>query len=170
MKNYFALSAAALATFAMPASAIAQQADCVSRAESRAVTANLLPPLLKSTAKRCTPKLGNGSYLATNADRLADRLTPIADRNLPATVSAIERIGGNPLPNNPALIEFGRAAIADGITKEFSTETCDVVDRLTRELAPLPPENFVNVFALFLQAGIDGSEQSPLKVCKAERS
>ena len=172
MKNltkYAAAPLAMAASFALPASAIAQQADCVSRAESQAVTANLLPPLLESAAKRCGPKLDNSSYLRTNSKQLARRLTPLADRSLPATVRAFERIGGNPLPENETLLNFGRIAIADGITKDLDTASCDVIDRLTRELAPLPPQNFANVFALFLEAGINGSDSSPLKVCEARR-
>ena len=169
MFKTIASATTALAALAMPATAIAQQADCVSRAESQAVTANLLPPLLESAAERCGPKLGASSYLARNADRLSQRLTPLADRSLPATVGAFERIGGNPLPDNPALLDFGRTMIAQGITKDLDTASCDVIDRLTRELAPLPPENFANVFALFLEAGMNGSAESPVKVCEAPR-
>lgn len=169
MITRFAASIAAIAAFATPAAAIAQQASCVSRAESQAVTANLLPPLLLSAATRCAPRLGSGSYLAANADRLAQRLTPLADRSLPVTVCAFERIGKNPLPDNPALLELGRNVIANGITKDLDVKSCDVIDRLTRELAPLPPENFANVFALFLEAGINGNAKPPLKVCEPAR-
>lgn len=161
---------AGLAAFALPAAAVAQEARCVSRAESRAVVANLMPALLTSAAQRCGPQLGGASYLAANAPRLAQRLAPHGERSWPLARAAIEKLGGNPLPDNPALIELGRQALATGITGKLDAKACGAVDGLAEQLAPLPPENFANVFALFLEMGVNADRKSAIKVCPAPQS
>lgn len=161
---------AGLAAFCMPATAIAQQAKCVSRAESRAVVANLMPALLTSAAQHCGPQLSGASYLANNAPRLAQRLAPHGEAAWPAARTAIEKLGGNPLPDNPALIELGRQALATGIAGKMDAKACMGIDALAEQLAPLPPANFANVFALFLEMGVNADRKSAIKVCPAPGS
>lgn len=156
-----------LAALAIPASAVAQEARCVSRAESRAVVANLMPALLTSAARHCGPQLGARSYLAANAPRLAQRLAAHGEASWPVAQRAIETIGGNPLPDNPALLELGRQALATGITGKMDANACIAVDALAEQLAPLPAENFANVFALFLEMGVNADKKAAIKVCPA---
>lgn len=155
------------AAFALPASAIAQDARCVSREESRAVVANLMPTLIASTARKCAPQLGAGSFLAANGELLGHSLTPHAEAAWPGARAALERLGGDLLPDNPALIDLGRIALAERIAGKLDADTCRLVDTLTQELAPLPPENFANVFALFLEAGMNTDQNAAFKVCRA---
>ena len=169
LKTVLAAPIALAAAAALPATAVAQQADCVSRAEARAVTANLMPDLLQSAGERCGRVLGGSSFLAQNDDRLAAKLQPTADASWATARGALERLGGNPLPDNEALVDMGRKLLANGITKDLDREACGFVNDLTRELAPLPPRNFVNIFSLFLEAGINGNDESPIKVCKTPR-
>ncbi len=155
------------AAIALPTAAIAQKAQCVSREESRAVVANLMPTLIASTARKCASQLGADSYLAANGERLGRSLTPHAEAAWPEARATIARLGGNILPDNPALVDLGRIALAEGIAGRLDASTCGLVDTLTRELAPLPPENFANVFALFLEAGLNEEPNATLKVCPA---
>lgn len=152
--------------FALPGSVIAQERACISRAESQAVVAHLMPNLVTSVNKRCRALLADQTFSAREAARLSERLSPLAQRSWPAARSALERQGGNPLPNNEAILNFGRVAIADGVANGMDENACGVVDQLLVELAPLPAENFANVFALFLETGINADPNSALRVCK----
>lgn len=160
---------AAVACAGLPASAMAQDKRCVSRAESQAVVAHLMPSLLGSVQKRCAAQIGTGSYLATRGSALADRLTPLSRAAWPEAKLALERQGGQPLPDNEAILNFGRQAIADGVANGMDANACRFTDQLLTQLAPLPPENLTNVFSLFLEAGINNSKDSPLRVCEAQR-
>lgn len=168
MKRIFrtSMAVAAVACASLPASAIAQEQRCVSRAESQAVVAHLMPSLLTSVGNRCTSKLGSRSFLATQAGPLADRMTPLSHRSWPAAKAALERQGGNTLPDNVAILDFGRTAIADGIANGMDRDACEVVDQMLEQLAPLPPENLANVFSLFLESGINNDPKSALRVCE----
>lgn len=157
----------ALAAVALPSSAIAQEQRCVPREDSQAVVANLLPALLNSAARKCSPHIGGG-YLASNADALAQRLTPQAQRSWPQAKGTLEYVMQTELPDNDVVLEFGRQALAEGITKDLDRNACNALDRLTEQIAPLPPDNFANVFSLFLEMGIDRNEDSDLKICPAE--
>lgn len=163
-----ATAVAALAVGAMPASAVAQE-RCITRAENRAVVSHLMPNLIDSVSVKCARSLGGGSFLAQNGDMLASDLEPLSRQSWPAAKTALERQSGNPLPDNEAILDFGRKAIADGVANGMNAESCNVVDQLMEQLAPLPPENMANVFALFLEAGLNSNEDSQLKVCEAPR-
>lgn len=160
---------ATAACIALPASAVAQDGKCVSRAESQAVVAHLMPTLLESAGKNCAPKLGNSSYIAANGAALSAKLTPLSKKAWPATKAALERQSGDALPDNEMLLDLGRVAIAEGITGKLDADSCGMVDQLMRQLAPLPPENLAKVFALFLETGLNESKNSPIKVCQTKR-
>ncbi len=167
MNRWAAPALAMLAIAAMPATALAQQ-KCMSRAESRAVVAHLMPDLVASAATRCG-RSGSAPYLAANGTRLAERMTPLSRRNAPAAIRALEKQSGTKLPDNELILRLGRAAIADGVTREMDADACTMVDRLLEQLAPLPPENLANVFALFLEAGATNAKKSPITICEAKR-
>ncbi|MGB7420194.1 MAG: hypothetical protein WA918_13540 [Erythrobacter sp.] len=164
----FASLAMGLAALALPASAIAQDTHCIAQSESRAVVANLLPDMIRATASACRTDLPRGAYLPANADRLATSLTPLAEASWSQARGTYETIIGSELPDSPELIAFGRMALADGIARELDAQACDTVDRLVAQIAPLPPENFANVFALFLELGANNSADSPLRICAAK--
>lgn len=156
----------AIAAIAVPSSAIAQEQRCIAREDSQAVVANLLPSLLNSAANKCGPQVQN-SYLASNAGALSQRLTPLSERSWPQARTTLEYVMNTEFPENAEILQFGRQALADGITKDLDRSACEAVDRLTEQLAPLPPENFANIFALFLEMGLNGNKESDLKICSA---
>jgi hypothetical protein len=159
--------AAALACLSLPAAAIAQDQRCVSRAESQAVVAHLMPNLLRSVSQKCAAFAGRDSFLQNGASDLSDRVQPLSRQSWPAAKRALERQGGTALPDNEALLNFGREAIANGVASGLDRNECQMVDSLLEQLAPLPPRNLANVFALFLEAGLNNTKDSPLKVCPA---
>ena len=164
------ISTAALAVIAclsLPASAIAQDKRCISRTESQAVVAHLMPNLLTSTTKRCGASLGATSYLVRDGSRLATKMTPQAQANWPAAKRALERQSGAALPDNPTLLDFGRQAIADGVANKMDANGCRMVDQLLEQLAPLPAANLSKVFALFLEAGVNNSKEAAFRICES---
>ena len=161
-----AAAVTALLGCALPSTAIAQERSCISRAESQAVVAHLMPNLVDSVSKRCDALLADQMFTARDAARLSERLAPLAQRSWPAARSALERQSGSPLPASEAILKFGRIAIADGVADGMDSDTCRIVDQLLVELAPLPAGNFANVFALFLEAGMNSDPDSALRVCE----
>ena len=160
-----ALTALALGAAAALAPALASaQGSCISRAESQAVVAYLMPDLVDQAAKRCAPLLGP-SYLGERGGALADRMTPLSRAAWPDAKRALERQSGTALPDGGILVDIGRVAIAEGIVRELDGESCAVLDPMLAHLDPLPPENLANVFALFLEAGMNGDPDSDLRVC-----
>ncbi|MGB7406665.1 MAG: hypothetical protein WA906_13330 [Pacificimonas sp.] len=157
---------------ALPGAAVAQSEaagrSCVSPEESRAVVANLLPDILKQSAISCRAQIGEDNWLTRDGASFAMDLEPLADRAWPDAKRALERIAGNPLPDDPAMLAIGRSVIAAGIATNLDAGACDTVSRLTAELAPLPPANFAGVFALFLELGIAENADVPFRVCRAE--
>ncbi|MGB3737932.1 MAG: hypothetical protein WA948_01110 [Pontixanthobacter sp.] len=162
----FAIFLAGISAAALPASAIAQDRQCVSRAESQAVVAHLMPTLLTTLEKNCARKIGKDTYLSRNVTKLAANAKPASQRAWPMTRAVFERQGGDKLPDNETLLEFGRMAIAEGITGRLKADECNTVSTLIEQLAPLPPQNFNNVFALFLEVGMNETKDSPIRVCK----
>ena len=146
---------------ALPAAA----QSCISRAESQAVVAHLLPDLVESVERRCVPILGRGTFLEAQGGRLADSSRPLSSRAWPAARQALERQSGSRLPDEGFILDIGRRAITDGIADGMDGEACRVTDELLAQLAPLPPENLANVFALFLEQGLNGDPDSALRVC-----
>ncbi|MGB7409194.1 MAG: hypothetical protein WA908_11875 [Pontixanthobacter sp.] len=158
---------AGIGAASLPASAIAADQKCVSRAESQAVVAHLMPSLLNSLERNCSGKIGDDTYLSRNAANLARNASATSRNAWPVTKAVFERQGGEELPDNDMLLEFGRSAIAEGITGGLKAKECSTVNALIEQLAPLPPKNFANVFALFLEVGMNESKDSPIKVCAA---
>ncbi len=155
----------AVTALTMPVTAIAQDARCISRDESRAVVANLMPELIANSGRHCAAQIGDQTFLARNADELGRSLSPHAKSAWPAARAALERLGGNPLPDNAALLDLGRNALATGIVGNLDADSCGMVNTLVEQIAPLPAENFANVFALFLEAGMNADENAALRVC-----
>ena len=163
----FATFLAGISAAALPVSAIAQDQKCVSRAESQAVVAHLMPTLLTSLEKNCARKIGRDTYLSRNVERLTANAQSASQRAWPTTRAVFERQGGEKLPDNETLLDLGRMVIAQGITGGLEAEECGTVNALIEQLAPLPPRNFANVFALFLEVGMNETKDSPIRVCKA---
>ena len=159
-----ALTAAVTLAPSMAPSLAHAQDRCISRADSQAVVAYLMPDLVDRAAKRCAPLLGQ-SYLGDRGGALAERMSPLSRAAWPDARRALERQSGTSLPDGGILVDIGRAAIADGITQELDRESCEVLDQMLIHLEPLPPENLANVFALFLEAGMNNDPDAALRVC-----
>lgn len=153
---------------ALPFSAIAQDTKCVSRAESQAVVAHLMPDLLTALEKNCSRMIGKETYLSRNVQSLTRNSQANSRTAWPVTKAVFERQGGEKLPDNEALLDFARVAIAEGVTGGLKAEECSTANILIEQLAPLPPKNFANVFALFLEVGMNERKDSPIKVCAAK--
>ena len=159
--------AALLAATALGAGPAAQAADCVSRAESRAVAAYLLPDIVRQAGAVCAPALGPDAFLTREADGFARSLTPQAERRWPVAKRALERHLGTALPDRGILLDLGRAGLVEGIVRDLDGPACATLDRLAVELAPLPPENLANIAALALEAGLDSDPKAAVRVCPA---
>ena len=161
------IAAALLAAATLSAGPAAQAADCVSRTESQAVTAYLMPDIVRQVGAVCAPALGPDAFLTREADGLAQTLSPLAERRWPIAKRALERHLGTALPDRGIVLDLGRAALVEGIVRDLDGPTCATLDRLVVELAPLPPENLANIAALALEVGLDSDPTAAVRVCPA---
>ena len=162
--KYFAKTAAALALAALPGVAMAQTDQCLTSAEGQAVIGNLMPDLVTALGKRCA-SFDSTSYIVRKAGTLSVRFMPHANASWPAARSALIRMSGNNLPDNETMLALGRTLISTTIANEMKAPECSTVSRLTQQLEPLPPANFANVVALFVEAGARTQKNSQLKFC-----
>ena len=157
-------TAAALTLATMPGMAAAQTGQCLTSAEGQAVIGTLMPDLVTAMGKRCAAFDARG-YLARNAPALSVKFQAHSRASWPAARTALERMGMG-LPDNEAMVAVGRTVIATTIANEMKAPECDTVSRLTQQLEPLPPANFANVVALFVEAGARTQKNSQLKFCE----
>lgn len=163
----FASIIGAIGTFAFTASAAAQDRTCISVAENQAVVANLMPTLLPAVADHCAQFAGRDAFLTREGRALAQRFAPLSRSSWSVAGPALERALDTDLPTDDTMLALGRTALSSGIAGSLDAQTCGTVDRLTRELAPLPEQNFINVLALFLEVGVAEQSDVPFKVCRA---
>lgn len=165
MKLAFAAFTAVV--FASSGSAQAQRL-CITPDQNRAFVASMLPDLMNQAARRCSPMIGADAYLSQQSAALAERFRPSSLAAQSSAVGLIERITGQDLPNDPQVIATGRMFLAASIASNLDKQQCQIVSRLSAELAPLPPGNFVGVFALFLEVGLGQQDTLPFRVCPRE--
>lgn len=163
-----ALSAAMLA---LPVAASAQTSrPCVTPDQNEAVTAYVMPSLATEMARKCTPTIGANAYLATNAQRLAQKWQPGADRAWPTARGVVTKLGNIPLVPGSGGDGFAKMvlapALAGKIAFEMDAQACAVTDRLLQQLEPLPAQNLASVLALVLEVGADSQAQMPYRVCR----
>lgn len=164
------IALAALVAAALPAAAAAQsQRLCITPEQNRAFVAGMLPDLMNQAARRCSPLIGPDAFLSQQSANLAERFRPASRAAQSSAVALIERITGQDFPNDPQVIATGRMFLAAAIASNLDERQCQLVSRLSAELAPLPPGNFIGVFALFLEAGLGEQDQLPFQICPRER-
>ena len=148
---------AAIAAFALPASA---QAQDMSPAAMQAAVRYSLPHLLSGVRATCGSKLSADGYLATEGDALLARFSHGSDAAWPAAKTALMQLGakdekgmGAMLGQMPdsALKPFVDATISTMVATKLKAENCGDVERGLELLAPLPPENIAGLVGFVIE-------------------
>ena len=132
---------------------LAAPTQCVTGAEFHAGVRFVMPILIVGVAKKCQPKLGNASYLATRGTALAQRYTAQAgdDSAVTGLVAKLDTKGDMKGLDAGALKGFVTVAVAKGLGDDLKPDTCPTIDKALALLDPLPAENTIGLVEVILR-------------------
>ena len=170
----------ALASLACANVAAAQNANCLSEREVVSLVTYALPVVMDSAIKTCRAQLSPQGYFAMEGPALVQRYAARKGTAWPEAKAALLKIGGKDDKmkdmvaslSDEALQPFAEGMVAQLIAKGIKPGQCTAIERATRLLSPLPPENtaelltFVIVLAEKPKAGATGTpRKSDLPIC-----
>lgn len=180
----FRTLAAALALVALPAQAGAQAAatakpaPCLTQAEVRALTTFAMPSVIDGLNRSCAPHVGTSSFMARDGAALAANYAANKDAAWPVARKAFFKLGGDQdkstadmmaqLPDS-ALQPFVEGMIGGLVGAKLKPEQCRLADKMMRLLAPLPPENTVELLGTVVELATAGDKPKPgsFSICKS---
>jgi len=172
-------SLAAIALSVAPGIAMAAEPACLTSAEFTALSSYALPNISTGAAQRCAATLPADAFLKRSGDSLARRYADGKPAAWPAAKAAFLKMGGAGNPDALNLIkslpdatlqQLVDTTIQGIIAQRLPTEQCGMVDRVTRLLSPLPPENTAELIALAAGLGSRSgtAKVGSLRICAAQ--
>ena len=166
----------AAAAFAFqPALAKAVEAPCITPVQAASLAGYALPSVISGTTKRCSTTLSEKSFLKANGSALAERYASRKTENWPAAKAAFLAMSKgkegadkvfSQLPDS-SLREMVDVVLEGMIVQEIPIGECGKIDNVVRLLAPLPPENTVELVALMIgMATADKAKPGKLAICR----
>ena len=173
-----ALTVATLA-LALPAQAATQSAECLSEAEVKAMMTFAMPSALGGLIAHCTPHLAANGFMRTSGAQLVASYGVGKQAAWPRARSAFLKFAGDKDPANTDLVAqmpdsalqpFVEGLIGGMIGAKLKPAQCTLADKMMRLLAPLPPENLVELVGTIVTlAGNEPKKGAPAgtTMCKA---
>jgi hypothetical protein len=177
------VACAALAALTIGETAAAQNADCLSEREVTNLVTYALPVVMDSTIKTCRPQLAADGYFATQGFSLVQRYAARKSGAWPDAKAALLKIGGKDDKmkdmvanlSDEALQPFADGLVAQLIAKGIKPGQCKAIERATRLLSPLPPENTAELLTFVivmsqkpkLRSAVGAKTKSDLPICPA---
>ncbi len=162
-------SLAAASLLIASSSAAAAPPRCVTRAEAADLGLFLMPVLIDGIAAKCRTALPADAFLVRDGRALAQRLDAEGLRRWPGARRAMEKMGGDKLPDfvsDDTAQRLAREAVASEVVKDVKSKDCPDIDEGLSILAPLPTENFGRMIALFLSfADRDPKKPGDIPIC-----
>ncbi len=174
--------AAALVLVALPAQASAQAAakaaPCLSEADIRALATFAMPSAIDGLIKNCTAHVGTASFMSRDGAALVAGYAANKDAAWPLARKAFFRLGGDKdkdtaemmakLPDS-ALQPFVEGMIGGMVGAKLKPQQCRLADKMMRLLAPLPPENTVELLGTVVELATADEKPKPggFSVCKS---
>ena len=174
--------AAAVALVALPAQAGAQAAakatPCLTEPEVRALAPFAMPSALDGLIKNCSTHVGDAGFMTRSGSALVAGYAANKNAAWPMARKAFFRLGGDKdkdsaemmakLPDS-ALQPFVEGMIGGMVGAKLKPEQCRVADKMMRLLAPLPPENMVELLGTVVELATAGKKTAPggFSVCKS---
>ena len=176
----FRTLAAAVTLVALPAQAGAQAAaaPCLTEAEVRALATFAMPSALDGLIKNCSTHVGDAGFMTRSGSALVADYAANKDAAWPLARKAFFRLGGDKdkdsaemiakLPDE-ALQPFVEGMIGGMVGAKLKPEQCRLADKMMRLLAPLPPENMVELLGTVVELATAGEKAAPggFSVCKS---
>lgn len=178
-----AASAALTALTAGQAAAAVQNADCLSEREVASLVTYALPVVMDSTIKACKPQLSPEGYFATQGASLVQRYAARKGSAWPEAKAALLKLGGKDDKmkdmvaslSDEALQPFADGIVSQMIVKGIKPGQCKSIERATRLLSPLPPENTAELLTFVLvlaekpsvRGAVGAPKKSDFAICPA---
>lgn len=175
--------AAALASVCLADLAAAQEPACLTEREVTSLVTYALPVVMDSTMKTCRPQLSAQGYFATQGATLVQRYTARKSSVWPEARAALVKLGGNDAKlkdivsslSDEALQPFAEGMVSAIVKKGIKPDQCKSIERATRLLSPLPPENTAELVTFVLvmadkpkvRGAVGASNKSDLPICPA---
>jgi hypothetical protein len=138
---------------------------------------------MDSTMKTCRPQLSPQGYFATQGPSLVQRYAARKSTAWPEARAALVKLGGNDAKlkdivanlSDEALQPFAEGMVSAVVTKGIKPGQCKAIERATRLLSPLPPENTAELVTFVLvmadkpkvRGAVGASKKSDLPICPA---
>ena len=174
---------AALASLGMAELAAAQEPACLTEREVTSLVTYALPVVMDSTMKACRPQLSPQGYFATQGSTLVQRYAARKSTAWPEARAALVKLGGNDAKmkdivsslSDEALQPFAEGMVSAIVTKGIKPSQCKAIERATRLLSPLPPENTAELVTFVLviadkpkvRGAVGATRKSDLPICPA---
>ena len=151
MLSRIAASLALAAVVVQPA--LAAPTQCITATEFHAGARFIMPILIDAVAKRCSPTLGDKSYLSTTGSNLVQRYAAqtgdeIAVSSLVGKIDEKHDMKGLDAADLKA---FASVAVAKGLGDELKPETCPTIDKVLALLDPMPADNTIGLVEVILR-------------------
>jgi len=162
MKSLIAKASAAglaLCALAQPQMAMAQQ--CVDQDDFSSMVQYAMPLVGDAFVAKCEGELSPKGFFSTEGDEFLAQFRANQDANWPATLRVLKVFGSKDgaetgpmamiesLPEE-ALRPFVDAIVGTLIAKELKVKDCGKIERGVSLMAPLPPENFGDLFSFLV--------------------
>ncbi|KUR71444.1 hypothetical protein AQZ52_12475 [Novosphingobium fuchskuhlense] len=173
----------AIAALGMAEVAAAQGHVCLSEREVTSLVTYALPVVMDSTMKTCRPQLSPQGWFATQGPGLVQRYATRKTAAWPEARAALIKLGGNDdklkslvsTLSDEALQPFAEGMVSAVVTKGIKPGQCKAIERATRLLSPLPPENTAELVTFMLvladkpqvRSAVGASKSSDLPICPA---
>lgn len=174
---------AALASLGLAEVAAAQEPACLTEREVTSLVTYALPVVMDGAMKACRPALSPQGYFATQGSSLVQRYAARKDGAWPEAKAALVKLGGNDNKlkdlvsslSDEALQPFAEGMVSALVTKGIKPGQCKAIERATRLLAPLPPENTAELVTFILvladkpkvRGAVGATKKSDLPICPA---
>lgn len=163
--------------------ASAQAPACLSEREVTSLVTYALPVVMEGTMKTCRPTLSPQGYFATQGPSLVQRYAARKSAAWPEAKAAMIKLGGSDAKmkdivanlSDEALQPFAEGIVTAMVTKGIKPGQCKAIERATRLLSPLPPENTAEIVTFILvladkpkvRGAVGASKPSDLPICPA---
>lgn len=137
-----------------------QTGPCLSEQEVGSLVTYALPVVMDSAMKACAPRLSPQGYFATQGTALVQRYTARKPGAWPQAKAALLKLGDSDksdkmgdmitkLPDS-ALQPFAEGMVAQMVAEGIKPDQCTAIERATRLLSPLPPENTADLLTFVI--------------------
>ncbi len=169
------IAAAAMLSLVASSSPALAAPVCIARAELQPLVRYALPSVIEGGRQRCQATLPRDAFLRTDAIAMVQRYRNDSLAVWPAAKAAFLRISAAGKDADMLIAAMPDAAMQSTVdtlvqglvVAQLPSNRCDEIDRLARDVAPLPARNTADLITLFIElyARGKGGKLGPFTIC-----